>query len=293
MRGLVLGTLALAALTPFSLIEPQQAARGVRELAAELSADNPNVRARAACDLREHGSDAAPAADALVALLADGAPVDRTTCAQRWWRGEDSELTTPGELAAAALVAIGSPIVDRVVAAASGPSWIARRYAAWALGALDEARAGPTLLRLLQDREPLVRQQAAWALGAIDHGDAVTPLISVLKDDDPRVRRQAAWALGAIDDPRAVSPVSALMGDADERTRAQAAWALGALDGREGVPALVRGLHDTSPRVRQQSAWALGAIGDSRALNDLMTALKDPEAGVRRQAAWAIGAIGK
>ena len=293
MRGLTTGALALVALLPYSILEPQPTARGVRELTAELRAADPAARARAACGLRELGSEAAPALEGLLALLADGAPVERSACQQRWWHGEDGELATPGELAAAALVAIGSPVVERVVAAARGPSWIARRYAAWTLGALDEARGVPTLVELLKDTEPLVRQQAAWALGAIDHSDAVAPLLSVLKDPDPRVRRQAAWALGAIDDPRGVTPVSALMSDTDERTRAQAAWALGAMDGHEGVPALLRGLRDSSPRVRQQSAWALGAIGDGRALNDLMTALKDPEAGVRRQAAWAIGAIGR
>lgn len=263
----VLRTLGIVALLTFAtphtahrLPLPQD--RDAATIAADLENADPAVRARAACELRELGSAAAAALPLLVKLLADGSPLDPTVCERRWWRGGETDLTSPGELAASALVAIGSPSVTPLIETLSSQSWIARRNAAWALGALDDSRASSALAARLKDDEARVREQAAWALGALDAGESAPALAGALKDPDAKVRSQAAWALGAI-------------------------------DGRDGVPGLIRTLRDPSARVRQQSAWALGAIGDSRALDDLMHALKDPEPGVRRQAAWAIGVIGR
>jgi HEAT repeat protein len=236
--------------------------RTARELIQDLAAVDPAVRARAACGLRELGDRAEDGMAQLVALLPDGSPVDGRVCTRRWSHGGQNDVTTPGELAASALASIGSQAFQPVLAVLKSDSWIARRNAAWTLGAMDDYRAVTALVAATRDREPQVREQAAWALGAIDDREASPALIAVLRDPDPRVRRQAAWALGALDDIRAVDP-------------------------------LVTALADESADVREQAAWALGALGDSRALNGLVSALKDTSAGVRRQAAWAIGAIGR
>ena len=241
---------------------PAQARPDARQLVAQLSAADPQVRAKAACGLRELGDDAAIAVDALVALLPDGAPIPTTVCERNWGRWGQEPTTTPGEQAASALVSIGSRTLKPLLAAVSHSSWIARRNAAWALGALDDASASPALMKALNDSESPVRQQSAWALGAIDEPSAVDALIRALKDPDQGVRQQAAWALGAIDDPRAVNP-------------------------------LMQSLKDSEPKVREQAAWALGAIGDHRAVDALLPALKDAEARVRRQAAWAIGVLSR
>jgi HEAT repeat protein len=235
---------------------------GVRELMADLSANDPAARTKAACGLRDLGDRAADALAPLTKLLADGSPVDARVCGRRWWRGGSDDLTTPGEQAASALASLGSPAMPSLLGALKHDAWIARRNAAWALGAIDDSRAVDPLIQALRDREPAVREQAAWALGAIDDNAAVQPLLGSLKDDAANVRRQSAWALGAIDDARAVE-------------------------------ALVGALADPDAEVREQAAWALGALGDSRALTGLLGALKDTSAGVRRQAAWAIGAIGR
>ena len=190
------------ALAAFVLLGGAVAAqqRDVRDLTAALSATEPSTRARAACDLRELGSDAAPAVPALVALLSDATPVEATACGRGLWRrwGNPETLTTPGELAAAALAAIGTPAFDPAIKALAGASWVTRRNAAWLLGVLDDSRAARALMDALRDDEPRVREQAAWALGVLDHRPAIEPLIAALKDPDPRVRRQAAWALGVI-----------------------------------------------------------------------------------------------
>ena len=296
-----------------------------RVLIGELSATDATARMRAACGLRELGDRAVDGIGPLVALLADAASVDGTLCGRRWSGHGDDNLTSPGEEAAAALVAIGTRAFQPLLAALKQDAWVGRRNAAWALGALDDNRAVAALVESLRDREAPVREQAAWALGAIDDSQAVPPLdrraqgsgcarapaggVGARRDRrfarrpgtdsgesrtaDERTRTQAAWALGAIDDRSAVPALSRALADKTPAVRKQAAWALGAIDDAGGVEALVKALGDENSGVREQAAWALGAIGDSRALSALLVALKDDSAGVRRQAAWAIGVIGR
>jgi HEAT repeat protein len=249
---------ALAALLLAVPAQKDAAAAG-----AALGSADPAVRTRAACDLRELGSGAAPMLARLTAMLDDGSPVDAAVCADRTWRhgGWTEDATTPGEQAASALVAIGSAAYEPLTRALGGPAWIARKNAAWALGALGNRGAVPLLTRTLHDTEAPVRRRGAWALGALDSSEAVTALVEALKDSDAGVREQVAWALGAIGDRRAV-------------------------DG------LIGALGDAAAGVRKQAAWALGAIGDGRAVTALTKSLKDADAGVRKQAAWALGAIG-
>ena len=232
------------------------------DAAAGLKSADPAARTRAACDLRELGSSASDAIPQLIALLDDGSPVDPSVCGEHTWRwnGEPT-ATTPGEQAASALVAIGSPAFDPLTRATQAPGWITRENAVWALGALGNPKAVPVISAALRDKEAAVRRRGAWALGALDASEAVTALVGALSDEDAGVRRQAAWALGAIGD-------------------------------RAAVDGLLKALTDSAAEVREQAAWALGAIGDSKATSGLAKALKDSSARVRRQAAWALGAIG-
>lgn len=175
------------------------AQRDLRASTAMLASADPASRTRAACELRELGRDAAPALSTLAALLADGSPVDPSVCGDRTWRFRGStDMTSPGEQAASAMVAIGSASYAPFSKALAGPAWIARRNAAWGLGALDASEAVPALIDALKDPEAGVREQVAWALGAIGDRRAVDGLIGALSDSSPAVRRQAAWALGAI-----------------------------------------------------------------------------------------------
>src|ERR687897_11949 len=140
--------------------------RGVKDAAAALAAGDPISRARAACALKKEGDLAADAVRPLVQLLADASPVERSVCEQHWGQHGDP-LTTPGELAAAALVSIGSRAFDPVLSALKDQRWVARRNAAWALGAIGDARGTEGLIAALKDGDAGVRKQAAWAIGAI------------------------------------------------------------------------------------------------------------------------------
>jgi HEAT repeat protein len=263
MKAWAVAALLLAVPASAKATVGRPAQRDANAAAAGLASADPSVRTRAACELRELGSGAAPMLSRLTAMLDDGSPVDPAVCADRTWRhgGWTEDSTTPGEQAASALVAIGTPAYDPLTKVLVSPAWIARRNAAWALGALGNRGAVPLLERTLRDTEAPVRRRGAWALGALDSSEAVPALVEALKDSDAGVREQVAWALGAIHDRRAV-------------------------DG------LIGALSDAVARVRRQAAWALGALGDNRAVSALTKCLKDPDAGVRKQSAWALGAIG-
>jgi HEAT repeat protein len=200
--------------------------------AAGLSSADPAVRTRAACELRAFGSQAVPYMSSLVTLLDDASPVDSAVCGERTWRFRGAqESTSPGEQAAATLVAIGSPAQPVLLKTLAGPAWVARRNAAWALGAMDASEAVPALIEALRDTDAGVREQVAWALGAIGDRRAVDGLVGALGDSAPGVRKQAAWALGCIGDTRAVQGLMRALKDADAGVRKQAAWALGSIGG--------------------------------------------------------------
>lgn len=235
----------------------------VADLVTSLRSGGPRERVAAACQLQQLGSDARSAIPALVERLADGSPVDPMACGRDryYWSKDVEREVTPGEEAAAALVAIGTESLPSLVTTSRAPQWVARRNAVWALGALDDARGAASVLVALSDREPPVRRVAAWALGALQASDAVPALIAALKDSDAEVRSQVAWALGAIRDRRAVDGLIDALRDDAERVRSQAAWALGSLGDRRATDALAALLKDPSARVRKQAAWALGSIG--------------------------------
>jgi HEAT repeat protein len=242
------------------------AGQDAADLAARLRDADPRARTIAACDLQRMGSASRGAMAALIERLPDASPVDPKVCGEDrfYWSKDIDRQTTPGEEAAAALVAIGTESLPSLIAATRATQWVARRNAVWALGALDDARGVAPALAAMADREPPVRRVAAWALGALDADVAVTALIDALGDTDATVRSQVAWALGAIGDSRAVEGLIKALKDQDETVRSQAAWALGAIGDGRASDALAATLKDTSPKVRRQAAWALGSMGRRR-----------------------------
>ena len=153
------------ALEAYAVIDAQRAV--VAELTKELASTDAVTRARAACQLREAGEEAAPALDALLTLLADTAPVPQSVCGDRWRHGFGEMLTTPGEQAASALVKIGSRSFDPLLRSLKHSEWAVRSNAAWALGAMRDSRAVDALLPLLKDPDARVRRHAAWAIGVV------------------------------------------------------------------------------------------------------------------------------
>jgi HEAT repeat protein len=239
------GLAAAGCLTVFAFVTPDVSAgqqapsaagqqrpseKDLSTLIEMLHSPDPVVRVSVACTRNVFNASAAAAIPALVELLDDAEPVAPEVCREdhrRWWG--DEQPITPGEAAARALVHIGTSSLDPLIKTLAGSGAVARRNAAWALGALDDQRAVTPLIGSLRDDEPNVREQAAWALGAIDDATAVDGLVAALTDTDAGVREQAAWALGAIGDSRAETGLSVALKDSDARVRRQAAWALGVI----------------------------------------------------------------
>lgn len=143
-----------------------------------------------------------------------------------------------------------------------------RMLAARAFCELQDARAIPELIRLLQDGCPLVRVSAAYALGRNPSPDAVDSIITQLNRDwNGYVRKGLVWALGNCRDRRSLDPlIDALKTDISAvRLWAASALAQMAEVGFDAIlaamPPLIEALRqDPIPAVRSNCAWSIGQL---------------------------------
>ena len=207
----------------------------IAELQDRLSSPDPRERAEAACRLSRQHADAAPAIPMLLAVLGDDVRVSGVRC--RMEEGARGGVeTSPAQEAANALGDIGNPAVPGLLTALERGDPKTRRFAAVALGDVDQIAERPrvvgALIQGLTDGHPKVREHSAWALGEIEDRAAVQPLLSALNDSDPRVRARAAWALGEMEDWTAVTGLTRASQDADPAVREASDRALRELDDR-------------------------------------------------------------
>lgn len=179
----------------------------------------------------------------------------------------------------------------------------ARVSAAWLVRVLEDRRAIPTLIRIVQD--PLVETQLRWVavqgLGSLRSKRAVFPLINVLlnRGEDLWLRKLAANSLGQLGDPRARDALLRFMKDPDEpsEVRGDAAEALTSFQDIRAVPTLLEQLSDPSPEVRFWAVFALGQLGEPDVIPELeRVATKDDAVlpgwcSLRREARDAIQSI--
>jgi HEAT repeat protein len=223
----------------------------LRQQIERLYSRVPVERADAAVRLGQMGEKAVPAIPFLVGMLGDST--------QSVSEAGDV-ATSPGVEAASALVRIGRPAVEALVA-------------------------------VLMDEDSSIQGHAVWALGEIKDRRAVEPLIALLKDKDPFVSGKAAWALGEIKDRRGVEPLIAALNHKQWSVRTTAAEALGKIGDRRGVEPLIAAMEDEEGRVRLDAAVALGEMRDPRVVEPLIAALKDESRDVRSRAAEALRKI--
>ncbi|NQT26179.1 HEAT repeat domain-containing protein [candidate division KSB1 bacterium] len=100
--------------------------------------------------------------------------------------------------AAAALVAIGPPAVDALMAQLKNDEQVVRVISATSLGVIGDANAVDALIKALNDNDNMVRSSAAGALGGIGDKRSVEPLTPLLEDNEYDVRKAAADAIGKI-----------------------------------------------------------------------------------------------
>ena len=143
-----------------------------------------------------------------------------------------------------------------------------RMLAARAFCELEDDRAVPFLIALLNDICPLVRVSAAYALGRNPHPDAVAPLIAQFETDwNGYVRKGLVWALGNSRDRRSIPPLLHALATDISAVRLWAASALthvGKLNYEDIIPAIppiMVGLRkDKTATVRSNCAWTLGQL---------------------------------
>jgi HEAT repeat protein len=178
-------------------------------------------------------------ADALIAAL---------------WDGEN-----PGRRNSAveALIGIGSPVVDRLIAALDADDVDVRKLLVDAIGAVSDPVAIPAMIRTLSDPDVNVRASAADALGSLGDRSAEPVLCSSAVDEseDRLVRLSSLRALVNLDST--MSPAD-LVGVFEDPFLAGAGYAvLGNHDDDEAAACLLKGLMARSRVSREAAMEAL------------------------------------
>lgn len=198
---------------------------------------------------------------------------------------------------------------DEMLALLDSPDTQQRMLAARAFCELQDERAIPHLIRLLDDDCPLVRVSASYGLGRNPSEAAVEPLIQRLQLDwNGYVRKGLVWALGNCRDRRSLEPlIDALRTD----IAAVRLWAASALAQMahvdysaviQALPPLIEAMRrDAIAPVRSNCAWAVGQLCRelpsnvvyATAIDALLeTFAEDDDLGVREDARSAILKVG-
>ena len=183
-----------------------------------------------------------------------------------------------------------------------------RMLAARAFCELEDSRAVPQLMALLQDACPLVRVSAAYALGRNCSDEAIAPLIQGLRDWNGYVRKGIVWALGNSRNPTALTPLIEVLKTDISAVRLWAASALAQMGhvsyeaAVAAIPPIIEVMRrDPIAAVRSNCAWALGQLCRelpsnvvyATAIDALIEAFaEDGDLGVREDARAAILGVG-
>jgi len=166
---------------------------------------------------------------------------------------------------------------------------------AYALGRIEDKRAAPTLMKMLNGPGKYSAGFAARGLGILKDTSAVTALIGLVQTTTTpmEVVVSAVRALATIADPRAVPAIAKLASDAtDPNVRQQAVTALGTLKATEGLPVVQDLLTDSWPTMRATALRAAASIDLENFLLVLSGMEPDRDWTVRAALADVLGTIG-
>ena len=164
----------------------------------------------------------------------------------------------------------------------------ARGGAARALGAVDDPRALPFLLALVEDRHPSPAADAAEALGKRKAREAAPVLVGALLRGG-YLAEKAGEALAAIADPSTRDALLEALGSPTASIQRSALRALGALRDPSAAPAIAPLLSSRWQSVREAAARALGATGGADAVAALARYAGSADENDRLRAAFGFG----
>jgi len=207
------------------------------------------------------------------------------------------------------LIEIGEPAVDALIEAAASDQVPVRRYALLCLGYIGAARARPSLLEALDDREENVRKSALTGLKTLAQVEDIPRLVRVMREDlwehaqwaaeaiatlghpgQETLQRlaledqvpAAAFHLALLGDPRGREILAALL--EDETQREAASEFLRDLKDERCIPYFAEVLRTTTHWRGAFVAHELGRIGTPEAVEVLLQALSRDSNHVQRGA---------
>ena len=255
--------------------------RAMPALRAALKSSSWHVRRMVTQTLQEMGEGAAPAIPELIAMLGEE---------QRMYNG--SNRVEPGTSPQWALVAIGKPAVEPLIAALQHPDQVVRQHGAKPpQGFVDDP---PDPWGRCEYQAGAVAGTAACALAKIGDARAVEPLIAEFKKDQNEYPSHCAEALAARKDPRIAEAMLAILREKERPgqfawRRASAAYVLGQVGDARAVEPLLSCLKEKDSQLASTAARALARLNDRHATDGLIAALKAGPAGARRWVAEALG----
>ena len=183
----------------------------------------------------------------------------------------------------------------RAVAKTARWSWVQRCQGAYELGALGARDGVPVLLPMLDDASFVVRRVAVRALGAIGDASSVPSLLHVA-GEEPRLTNDLVFALDrmgldAAPALRAELERSLVQRGGGGRQAELAATGLGLIGDIGCGRLLVRALVEGREPLQVAAAEALGRLGVPEGLPALVAALDADDEGVKIAAARALGEL--
>ncbi len=161
--------------------------KGTAALVRALSDEDQHVRAAAARSLGQIRAE--NTAESLIDALKDESWIVRLNSRE-------------------ALLQIGEPVVEQLIAALKEKNSYARWQAALVLGRIKSEKAIQPLIEALADSDWMIRDEAAVALTRINSEKVIEPLTDAIKDKVGHVQEQAAWILSQIESNKIVKEQS-------------------------------------------------------------------------------------
>jgi cyclophilin family peptidyl-prolyl cis-trans isomerase/HEAT repeat protein len=164
---------------------------------------------------------------------------------------------------------------------------------AFALQRLEDPRALPALLTLLNEPHPYTRAFAAKGLGAMQSADAGAALVSLIDAPEMNVAVEAIRSLGRLKFAAASAPLIRLIRApaADAHLRLEAVSVLGAVGGPGLNDLLIDLLGDANPSIRAAAIRSLAQVEPQGFMTILSGLDSDPSWNVRAALASTLGTL--